>query len=53
MSASKFKSLLKRNDGVIRIYTIFKLKFDVKLVLILKNILFVALCKNTEIYILT
>ena len=30
---------------------IFKLKFDVKLVFKLKNILSVALCKNTEIYI--
>ena len=40
MSASKFKSLLKRNDGVIIIYTmfIFKLKFDVKLGFKLKNI---------------
>ena len=33
------------------IYYILNLKFDVKLVFKLKNILSVVLCKNTEIYI--
>ena len=53
MSASKVKSLLNRNDSVIRRYTIliFKLMLDVKLVFKLKSILFIKLCKNTKIYI--